>query len=798
MSSGGKGGSASKSTNYYGTVAGALCWGPLDWLSAVILNGNYIFQGSLALTADVTDLTGSLADPTLIASGGYLKIYRGTETQTADAALAGHPPMKGTAYLVGKNLFFGQDSGTAPNLQIIGGRLPRVATSIVAGADNIADDGQVNPIACLAEILLDERGGALAQAQLDAASWLAAAHWCAQDQAHRDFTFCSPLFTEQAALRDIVKQLLEPFNGFCRWTNSGTLACHIYEWGVDPGGLTTLDARHWTKRPQIPTGDWTDVPTELLATFTDRDYEYQENSHLVPNARVAQIRQLDDQHRIERKHVTRQSQVHQHAVEYQRRIGTAPAMATMKVRSPFVAGLNVGDKIKLDTDPEPGGAGLAQLVQVQTIAQDRSDEATLKVMTDNLVPATAYTPAWTPATPTDPVSPPLDYFLAVPLPPAAWGLPRAVGLLATRSAPNQIGFEVFFGATHAGSFAELGAQAGFAVRAQLQAGISDSVTTVPLTELDGLTGPEAGLAANTPGGNTTAADNNTLLAILALLDGDGRISLGADGTPDIEIMSIVDRAVVSGATFNYTVQRARLNTVARAWSTGAVAWIVPRINLEPWRCAGLDEITGAVAFFRLVSFTSAALDDSTPVPECGVNMLPATTLLSPPSVSPGSQLFTGTLTVTIEAVSGVTVRYTTDNSPVGPASPVFPGGGLSVTQTTTLRLRAYDDASPSASAEAIYFYTLDGATSTVATPVFIKNSGSWGRNTVNLTLACATAGATIHYKINGGSDTTYAGAFNLTLNSYLEAWAVKASWNDSAVLFVANYYEPPEGGGVLP
>src|SRR4051812_38701514 len=111
-SSGGKGGSASQSKNYYGTVAGAICWGPLDWLRAVILNGNYVFQGSLDLTDDVTDLTGSLLDPTLIAPGGYLKIYRGTETQPADAALVGHPPYKGTATLVAKGIFFGQDSGT--------------------------------------------------------------------------------------------------------------------------------------------------------------------------------------------------------------------------------------------------------------------------------------------------------------------------------------------------------------------------------------------------------------------------------------------------------------------------------------------------------------------------------------------------------------------------------------------------------------------------------------------------------------------------------------------------------------
>ena len=114
MSSGGKGGSAQSSLNYYGSGGIAYGWGPIDWLNAVVMNGKYIFQGSLTISADITDLTGSLADPTLIAAGGYLKLHRGTETQPAAAALPNHPPMRGTIFLEAKHIFFGQNSGTAP------------------------------------------------------------------------------------------------------------------------------------------------------------------------------------------------------------------------------------------------------------------------------------------------------------------------------------------------------------------------------------------------------------------------------------------------------------------------------------------------------------------------------------------------------------------------------------------------------------------------------------------------------------------------------------------------------------
>lgn len=620
MSSSAKGGSQ-KSKNYYGTVAGAICWGPIDWLTAVIHNGGYLWQGSLSITSDVTDLTGSIADPTLVGAGGYLKLYRGTPTQPADGALSGHSPYKDTALIVGKNLFFGQDSGTAPNLQVICGRIPRVPTAIVAAADNVADDGQVNPVAALAEFLLDERGAGVPQASFDAASWLAAAHWA---YVNKDVAFCSPLITEQASVRDIVKRLLEPIGGFVRWSPSGQLSCKIYEWGVDPGGLTVVDARAWTRQPRFNLGDWVDIPTEYLVSFVDRAYEYQANSVLVPNARAAQIRQLDDQQRLDRPDVTRSTQAHRQATEVSRRQGTAPSSASIRVREPIIAGLLPGDKIRIDTDPEPGGTGLSQLCRITAIEQDRTDEATLKVVTDNLLPANVYQPTYTLPTPAVDTSPPMANFLAIPLPPVAFAFPPACAILATRPSAAVLGMDVYFSDAHANPFDGLGQQTGFAVRAQLAAGISSGATTLQLTELDGLSGFDALLASDTPGGNTTAAKNNTLLLVLATLDGNGRVALDVNGDPVMEFVSIVDRTFVSGATFSYTVLRGRLDTAAAAWTTSAAAWIVPLENIEPWRSDLMETITGAPAFFRLVSYTKGAVDTTATVPECSVNMMPTT------------------------------------------------------------------------------------------------------------------------------------------------------------------------------
>ena len=74
---------------------------------------------------------------------------------------------------------------------------------------------------------------------------------------------------------------------------------------------------------------------------------------------------------------------------------------------------------------------------------------------------------------------------------------------------------------------------------------------------------------------------------------------------------------------------------------------------------------------------------------------------------------------------------------------------------------------------------------TVATPTITPNGGElkYGNNTV--TIACATAGATIYYTIDGTEPTTsstkYTGAFTLSSNATVKAIAVKTGWNNSSV-----------------
>jgi len=167
--------------------------------------------------------------------------------------------------------------------------------------------------------------------------------------------------------------------------------------------------------------------------------------------------------------------------------------------------------------------------------------------------------------------------------------------------------------------------------------------------------------------------------------------------------------------------------------------------------------------------------------------------ISAPSVSPGPQLFNTSLAITATTVAGTTARYTTDNSEVNSASPAFPGGGITITKTTLLRIRAFSDATLARSNEVIIPYTLNSvAMSAVATPTW-SYTGTLGQGAITITLGCATPSATIKYTIDGGTETTYTAPFVLALDSTMLAWAERSGWFTSAPVSVENAYDKSGG-----
>lgn len=86
---------------------------------------------------------------------------------------------------------------------------------------------------------------------------------------------------------------------------------------------------------------------------------------------------------------------------------------------------------------------------------------------------------------------------------------------------------------------------------------------------------------------------------------------------------------------------------------------------------------------------------------------------------------------------------------------------------------------------------------TVATPTITPNGGTF-TGSVDVTLACATASATVRYTTNGtdptSSSTAYSSPFTLTSSATVKARAFRSGYNDSAVApasFTINLPPPP-------
>ena len=643
-SSGGKkGGKAAKANpqyDYYGTVAGIIGIGPLDSLSKILLSNSDLFVGPVGAGGDYTDLTGSI-DSRFFASGGYARIYWGTETQTADPALAGHPGYRGYAYLILHNFLFGRMVTTAPDIQAIATR--RIAT---IGPGNTDDnltgeraeqrDGQVNPLDCTFELISRPWGlhfpvGSMEDTFVNNAFFL-------DDSGVLSATcYCSPLLEGFTPARGALQDLLDLCDGAMRWTVAGGLDCVRKLWGSDPGDVPTFDARHFVdgSPPQLDAQGLAAVPTEVDVSFTNRDKLFKRDMMTTPNLWAQQLRPDANRLQLNREMVTRAGQAAIIGANALAQTDQPRPTVTMQLRRALVLTADgqaflPGDKIKVNLNPEPGGAPTANVVFVTEVSYGRTGPVTVKGEVDTLLGAVPYSPD-IPAPPGgSETADEIAYALGVPLPSPAYGTDPAFAVLAARPAANLIGAVLFFDTDSGGAFPELGVLTGFAVRCSLVADINNAVTTVRLTLLDGLTGPDAGIAGATPDNDLAAARGDLVLILATPVAGTGgALNNGvasSAGAWKLEFCFINTRVAVSGATFDYTVIRGRQGLAARSWTAASApqAWIVRATDLAVWNDPSLASLvtSGNPGYVKLQSFSAFAVADPSTLPLLQFKMKP--------------------------------------------------------------------------------------------------------------------------------------------------------------------------------
>lgn len=152
--------------------------------------------------------------------------------------------------------------------------------------------------------------------------------------------------------------------------------------------------------------------------------------------------------------------------------------------------------------------------------------------------------------------------------------------------------------------------------------------------------------------------------------------------------------------------------------------------------------------------------------------------LSPPTASPAAGAYTGQVTVTLSALAGATIRYTTTGSDPNTSSPIYTQP-LVLSTTTTLKAKAFHpDYTTSTTSTQIYTLTLDA-------PTLSLQSGAYAPGEA-VVITHPDPDATIRLTLNGAdptaADPSIASGTSLTLGGFtLRVRAFRSGATDSAV-----------------
>ncbi len=421
--------------NYYGTVAGALCLGPLDELIAVLVNSEeywprgtawesgkyctagkaYVFDGQTWVCSaghyasqynapdgsdtspgwveygygysgsPYTDLTLISADDTTY---GTMTFYWGTAEQVADVKLLNsgndyyqqHPNYLGVVYIVIKDFLLGTEVSSAPNIEIVVRR--RTRQPIITGTPTTIVDGQVNLACVAAEILTSKNCLGLPAEMIDAPSFQAVAEYL---QTNEKLYGASVLIDTSEEVTSVFDKLIQMIDGYIRF-NPVTMKIELgmYKHGVVPTeGYVTLTADSFTKIPKFTQESWQKAYSRATVSYNSRQLNYAQTSTYSDDSRVFSILGSIRDMSLERAWIARGSQAILHGIESLKTVGLAQMKGDLEVRREIGRNIRSGDYVMVNIDLEPNTNRIFKFFRVDTRTIPPTGPITLSVIGDN-------------------------------------------------------------------------------------------------------------------------------------------------------------------------------------------------------------------------------------------------------------------------------------------------------------------------------------------------------------------------------------------------------------------------------
>lgn len=625
------GGGAGGAFDYYGTIAGAVCAGPVKSLLAFEVDGKIVWpkaepwqaatyppgsvvlhEGRFYTTASSTSATPPSAPWTIYKlsnstrnGDGYTaftvegygpqnnaRFYWGFADQVADPVLNSyddHPSYRLSAYFVLIDFLAGRERQSFPTCRAIVEVEP-VQTAVTGSAAQL-DDGQANPGA-VAAALIENRTDALGLGNItpDASSFQAAADDLLADASK---SYISMKLERQTTIRDIAVALGEESDLWLRPDNDKITAGR---WPRSSTPTITLQVTPdmWVTPPKLVSQGWSSAATGVNFRFPDRTRNFKQTGDTVDELRALAIVGEHRRENLDLSLVTRAEQARSVAIERLRKRWQPRITGELSLRRPWGLTVKPGQVIELDVDLEPNGTQALLPFKVLERVIPSSGPIKFKIESD----ATQWPVFVTPADDTpafgfaETVEAIADVrFIDAPM--QLGGVFSGVVPLAVRPNKRTIGFQLLHdSALDADSdFEDIGQFTGFAVKASLAADLAiDALSDADALPIDGT--PSASvlrlsvadqtdrevLFSSVQPGVVGSADDKLLLVIVE--KSGSYIAETADGLARCEVFSVESwEAYGSGEPRTYAIGalRARVGTVKAAFTAAnAEAWLIWR------------------------------------------------------------------------------------------------------------------------------------------------------------------------------------------------------------------------------
>ncbi len=200
---------------------------------------------------------------------GTMRLYWGTETQTADAYLltsgVNQPPMHGVCYGIFEDFFLGLNQTNIQNVEIVLSRTPTAPWQANAGENDINDEA--NPAIIFYDLLTNPRAGiGLTAADFNIAQLAAACTRFATEGLG-----ISPIITRSDTLLSTIQQLCESVDAIPVLDAAGLLSLIPIRPPANYAALPTLTDIQLAELPQLKAQDWSNTCNQTRIVFPNND-----------------------------------------------------------------------------------------------------------------------------------------------------------------------------------------------------------------------------------------------------------------------------------------------------------------------------------------------------------------------------------------------------------------------------------------------------------------------------------------------------------------------------------------------